>query len=144
MTCLSLSTPLRPLRRTLSEFLCNSQIMSQFHYSAIDGAGKQILGQLTANTRGDELQALARHVTYVTRLQLENVFEASASTVRIDGLAESAEEVLKMNARILNNSDRYDLRPQGIEPAPAGSVFPAQFRIETVLRETRSLQSETP
>jgi len=77
----------------------------------------------------------SRERLIVTRLQLENIVDSDDSILRIDGLAQDAEEVLKMNASILENSTHYDLRPQGIEPAPVGSAFPSQFRIEAVLRE---------
>ena len=40
-----------------------------------------------------------------------------------------------MNAAILEKSDRYDLRPQSIEPAPEGNEFTSQFRIEVLLRD---------
>jgi hypothetical protein len=88
----------------------------------------------------DEIRSFAellpsRERLIVTRLQLENVVDSEASTLRIDGMAQSAEDVLQMNASILEQSSHYDLRPQGIEPAPVGGSFPSQFRIEAVLRD---------
>jgi hypothetical protein len=77
----------------------------------------------------------ARDRMIVTRLQLENVVDSKEGVLRIDGLAQSSEDVLQMNKSILENSARYDLRPQGIEPSPAGSLFPSQFRIEAMFRE---------
>jgi hypothetical protein len=77
----------------------------------------------------------SRERLIVTRLQLENMVDSEDSTLRIDGMAQSAEDVLEMNASILEQSSHYDLRPQGIEPAPVGVSFPSQFRIEAVLRE---------
>jgi hypothetical protein len=88
----------------------------------------------------DEIRSFAellpsRERLIVTRLQLENVVDSEASTLRIDGMAQSAEDVLQMNASILEQASHYDLRPQGIEPAPVGGSFPSQFRIEAVLRD---------
>lgn len=76
----------------------------------------------------------ARDRLILTRLQMENVVDSETNTLRIDGLALNAEDVLQMNASILDQSDHYDLRPQGIEPAPIGSSFASQFRIEATLR----------
>lgn len=78
----------------------------------------------------------------VTRLQLENMVDAKAGTLRIDRLAESADDVLEMNGRILEHPDRYDLRPQGIEPAPQGSPLPSQFRIEALLHHSTTGNQE--
>jgi hypothetical protein len=79
----------------------------------------------------------------VTRLQLENMVDAKSGTLRIDGLAQAADDVLQMNGRILEHPEHYDLRPQGIEPAPQGSTFPSQFRIEAVLHKGTSVSQES-
>lgn len=76
----------------------------------------------------------ARDRLILTRLQMENVVDSENNTLRIDGLAQDAEDVLEMNASILGQSEHYDLRPQGIEPAPVGSSFASQFRIEAALK----------
>ena len=76
----------------------------------------------------------------VTRLQLENLVDAEDSVLRIDGLAQDSAEVLAMNGSIIRHADRYELRPQGIEPSPEGSEFPSQFRIEVLLRNQQSAQ----
>ncbi len=76
----------------------------------------------------------------VTRLQLENLVDAEDSVLRIDGLAQDSADVLAMNGQIIRHDDRYDLRPQGIEPSPEGSEFPSQFRIEVLLRNQKSAQ----
>ena len=76
-----------------------------------------------------------RNRLIVTRLQLENLVDAEDRVLRIDGLAQGSTDVLGMNAAILEKSDRYDLRPQSIEPAPEGSAFSSQFRIEVLLRD---------
>ena len=91
--------------------------------------------QAATEIRGIASLLPSRERMIVTRLQLENVVDSENSTLRIDGLAQSAEDVLQMNASILDQSAHYDLRPQGIEPSPAGSSFPSQFRIEAILRD---------
>ena len=62
--------------------------------------------------------------------------------LRIDGLAKHTDDVMKMNNTILDRSDRYDLRPQGIEPSPTGSHFPFQFRVEAQLRDETPTNEE--
>ena len=76
-----------------------------------------------------------RNRLIVTRLQLENLVDGEDRVLRVDGLAQGSMDVLGMNAAILENTDRYDLRPQSIEPAPEGSEFSSQFRIEVLLRD---------
>ena len=76
-----------------------------------------------------------RHRLIVTRLQLENLVDGEERVLRVDGLAQGSMDVLGMNAAILEKSERYDLRPQSIEPAPDGSEFSSQFRIEVLLRD---------
>ena len=76
-----------------------------------------------------------RNRLIVTRLQLENLVDAEDRVLRVDGLAQGSTDVLGMNAAILEKSDRYDLRPQSIEPAPEGNEFTSQFRIEVLLRD---------
>jgi hypothetical protein len=95
--------------------------------------------QITTLNAAAEIQNFAallpaRDRLILTRLQMENVVDSETNTLRIDGLALNAEDVLQMNASILDQSDHYDLRPQGIEPAPVGSSFASQFRIEATLR----------
>jgi hypothetical protein len=80
----------------------------------------------------------------VTRLQLENAVDAGAAILRIDGLAEEPEDVLNLNASLLQQPSRYELHPQGIEPAPEGSDFPNQFRLEAGLLPGRLQQETTP
>ena len=97
--------------------------------------------QAAREIRGFATLLPSRERMIVTRLQLENVVDSENSTLRIDGLAQSAEDVLQMNASILEQASVYDLRPQGIEPAPSGSIFPSQFRIEAVLRADANSRS---
>ena len=87
----------------------------------------------------DEIRNIAakipsRERMVITRLQLDNVVDSEARTLRIEGLAQSPDDVLQMNAEMLKQPDRYDVRPQGIEPSPEGSSLPSQFRIEAVLK----------
>ncbi len=94
----------------------------------------------------DEIRQVAskipsRERLFVTRLQLDNVVDSETRTLRLEGLAQSPDDVLGLNQAILNASEHYDLRPQGIEPAPQGSSLPSQFRIEASLK-TPSPQPE--
>lgn len=69
----------------------------------------------------------------VTRLQLDAPADAQDKVMRIDGVARSAEDILQLNSRLLQSPEHYQLRPSGIEPAPAGSEMSAQFRVEAGL-----------
>ncbi len=133
----------RSLQHELARLNDQRQQLQQF----ID-RGQDVVSKWTYVSRwqNDTLQAAAeirkfatvlpsRERLIVTRLQLENRVDSEASILRIDGLAQDAEDVLKMNASILKESTHYELRPQGIEPSPVGSAFPSQFRIEAELRK---------
>jgi hypothetical protein len=79
----------------------------------------------------------------VTRLQVENLVDADDSVVRIDGLAEDSADVVSLNESIVQHADRYEIRPQGIEPSPEGSELASQFRIELMLRNRANDQQES-
>jgi len=132
----------RSLGHELARLNAQGQQLQQF----ID-RGQDVVGKWSYVSRwqNDTVQATSeirqlaailpsRERLIVTRLQLENIVDSDDSVLRIDGLAQDAEDVLKMNASILDEPTHYDLRPQGIEPSPVGSAFPSQFRIEAVLR----------
>lgn len=97
----------------------------------------------------DEIRNIAakipsRERMLITRLQLDNVVDSEARTLRIEGLAQSPDDVLQMNAEMLKQPNRYDVRPQGIEPSPEGSSLPSQFRIEAVLKGRAATNEPTP
>ena len=133
----------RSLQQQLAEVDTQRQQMQQY----VD-RGKDVVGQWEYVSRwqrdtlavNQEIAALtevlpSRERLILTRLQLENPVDAENGMLRVDGLCEDVEDVLTMNAAILEKSDHYDLRPQGIEPASADSDFPSRFRIEAELKD---------
>ncbi len=66
----------------------------------------------------------------LTRLTLENIADSGSRAIRLEGQAESVDQVHELNHQIMHRSDRYRFQPQGIEPAPSGSDFKVQFRME--------------
>ena len=80
----------------------------------------------------------ARDRMIVTRLQLDSLMDGQEDVLRIDGLARSSEDVMNLNRSLLEQPKHYQLRPHGIEPAPAGSELPSQFRLEASLSTTSS------
>ena len=133
----------RSLQQQLAEVDTQRQQMQQY----VD-RGKDVVGQWEYVSRwqrdtlavNQEIAALtevlpSRERLILTRLQLENPVDAENGMLRVDGLCEDVEDVLTMNAAILEKSDHYDLRPQGIEPASAESDFPSRFRIEAELKD---------
>ena len=131
------------LQNQLTEVETQRQQMQQY----VD-RGKDVVGQWEYVSRwqheslaaNQEIAALAevlpsRERLILTRLQLENLVDAKNGMLRVDGLCEDVEDVLTMNSAILEKSDHYDLRPQGIEPASADSDFPSRFRIEAELKD---------
>lgn len=130
------------LQKQLADVETQRQQMQQY----VD-RGRDVVGQWEYVSRwqrdtlamNQEIAALktvlpSRERLILTRLQLENPVDAENSMLRVDGLCEDVEDVLTMNAAILEKSDHYDLRPQGIEPASADSDFPSRFRIEAQLK----------
>lgn len=133
----------RSLQKELAQLEAERQQLEQF----LD-RGKEVVDKWSYVSRWqnntvqatEEIRSLAalipsRERMIVTRLQLENVVDSEAAMLRMDGMAQSADDVLQMNSSILEHSAHYDLRPQGIEPSPVGSSLPSQFRIEAVLRD---------
>jgi hypothetical protein len=131
------------LQKQLAEVETQRQQLQQY----VD-RGKDVVGQWEYVSRwqreslaaNQEIAALAevlpsRERLILTRLQLENLVDAENGMLRVDGLCEDVEDVLTMNSAILEKSDHYDLRPQGIEPASADSDFPSRFRIEAELKD---------
>ena len=131
------------LQKQLGDVETQRQQMQQY----VD-RGKDVVGQWEYVSRwqreslaaNQEIAALAevlpsRERLILTRLQLENLVDAENGMLRVDGLCEDVEDVLTMNSAILEKSDHYDLRPQGIEPASADSDFPSRFRIEAELKD---------
>jgi len=131
------------LQKQLGDVETQRQQMQQY----VD-RGKDVVGQWECVSRwqreslaaNQEIAALAevlpsRERLILTRLQLENLVDAENGMLRVDGLCEDVEDVLTMNSAILEKSDHYDLRPQGIEPASADSDFPSRFRIEAELKD---------
>lgn len=66
----------------------------------------------------------------LTRLTLENIPDSGTRAIRLEGQAESVDQIHDLNHQIMSRSDRYRFQPQGIEPAPSGSDFTVQFRME--------------
>lgn len=66
----------------------------------------------------------------LTRLTLENIADSGTRAIRLEGQAESVDQIHDLNHQIMSRSDRYRFQPQGIEPAPSGSDFTVQFRME--------------
>ena len=97
----------------------------------------------TSLNSADEIRRLTdllpeRDRMIVTRLQLDSLVDGQESVLRIDGLARSSEDVMNLNRNLLQQPERYQLRPHGIEPAPAGSELASQFRLEASLSSSNS------
>lgn len=84
-----------------------------------------------AEIRNIALMIPPREHMLLTRLQLENISDASERVLRVEGLASDPQAVQQLNAAILADQNHYALHPSGIGPAPAGSLLPVQFTIES-------------
>lgn len=127
-------------RQQLQQFVDRGQAVVH-KWAYVSGWQKETVH--TASEIGEFAALLPeRNRLIVTRLQLENLVDAEDSVLRIDGMAQGSTDVLGMNAAILEKSERYDLRPQSIEPAPEGSEFSSQFRIEVLLRDGHATQKD--
>lgn len=73
----------------------------------------------------------SREQMILTRVQLENMPDSDERVVRLEGIAQTADEIRKLNAAVLSQPERYALRPHGIEPAPVGSPMPISFHFES-------------
>lgn len=80
----------------------------------------------------------------VTRLQLENMPASDERVLRLEGLAQSADDIRQLNTAVLAQPERYTLRPHGIEPAPIGSPMPISFRMESRILQNAPEASITP
>jgi hypothetical protein len=83
------------------------------------------------------------HSVLLTRVQLDNLGDGSESVLRLEGLAESPADVGQLNAAILQFPQRYTLRPNGIEPAPAESQLKLSFSTECVLLSTNTRNQDS-
>ncbi|MFN6149480.1 MAG: hypothetical protein ACK5BP_05895 [Planctomyces sp.] len=96
----------------------------------------------------DEIRNVAlmvpdRDQMLLTRLQLENISDASERVLRVEGLARSPQVVQQLNTSILADAGHYALHPSGIGPAPAGSLLPVQFTIESqILQQSEDSATE--
>ncbi len=70
----------------------------------------------------------------LTQLQLDNQVNSDSTVFRIDGLAKSPEDAIRVTRALPDRTDLCEVGPHGIEPAPEGSVLPVQFRLEAMLR----------
>ena len=80
----------------------------------------------------------------VTRLQLENMPASDERVLRLEGLAQTADDIRQLNTAVLAQPERYTLRPHGIEPAPIGSPMPISFRMESRILQNAPKVSVTP
>lgn len=80
----------------------------------------------------------------VTRLQLENMPASDERVLRLEGLAQTADDIRQLNTAVLAQPERYTLRPHGIEPAPIGSPMPISFRMESRILQNAPEDSVTP
>lgn len=90
-----------------------------------------------AEIRNLALMIPARNQMLLTRLQLENISDASERVLRVEGLASDPQAVQQLNTAILADQSHYALHPSGIGPAPAGSLLPIQFTIESQILQTQ-------
>lgn len=100
---------------------------------------------------GAELTKLVTHIgnernLYISRAQFEASSGDTMPTIRLEGLAHSANDVLTLNRDLLSEPGMYAVQPQAIEPSVADPEFPAHFRIEVRVlssEEQSTLNSET-
>ena len=100
---------------------------------------------------GAELTKLVTHIgnernLYISRAQFEASSGDTMPTIRLEGLALSANDVLTLNRDLLSEPGMYAVQPQAIEPSVADPEFPAHFRIEVRVlsaEEQSTLNSET-
>jgi hypothetical protein len=100
---------------------------------------------------GAELTKLVTHIgnernLYISRAQFEASSGDTMPTIRLEGLAHSANDVLTLNRDLLAEPGMYAVQPQAIEPSVADPEFPAHFRTEVRVlsaEEQSALNSET-
>lgn len=103
-------------------------VLQQFEKLA---AWKQQSLHAANEIRNVALMVPERDQMLLTRLQLENISDASERVLRVEGLARTPQVVQQLNTSILTEAAHYALHPSGIGPAPAGSLLPVQFTIES-------------
>ena len=96
-----------------------------------------------------EFQAILRMIPsreqmILTRVQLENMPDSDERVLRLEGIAQTADEIRKLNEAVLLQPERYALRPHGIEPAPIGSPMPISFRLESQILQNAPAPSQQP
>ncbi|MEI7698882.1 MAG: hypothetical protein WCK86_03735 [Planctomycetia bacterium] len=96
-----------------------------------------------------ELQAIlqmipSREQMILTRVQLENMPDSEERVLRLEGIAQTADEIRKLNEAVLSQPERFALRPHGIEPAPIGSPMPISFRFESQILQNAPQPAEQP
>lgn len=91
------------------------------------------------------LQIMPSHEQMLlTRLQLENMPASDERVLRLEGLAQTADDIRQLNTAVLAQPERYTLRPHGIEPAPIGSPMPISFRMESRILQHAPEAGVTP
>lgn len=86
----------------------------------------------------------SREQMILTRVQLENMPDSDERVLRLEGIAQTADEIRKLNEAVLSQPERYALRPHGIEPAPIGSPMPISFRLESQILQNAPEPAEQP
>ncbi len=86
----------------------------------------------------------SREQMILTRVQLENMPDSDERVLRLEGIAQTADEIRKLNEAVLSQPERYALRPLGIEPAPIGSPMPISFRLESQILQNAPQPAEQP
>jgi hypothetical protein len=116
-------------RRAQQELISRGQpVLQQFERLS---AWKQQSLHAADEIRNVALMVPERDQMLLTRLQLENISDASERVLRVEGLARNPQVVQQLNTSILADAGHYALHPSGIGPAPAGSLLPVQFTIES-------------
>ncbi|MCP4170881.1 MAG: hypothetical protein GY758_08940 [Fuerstiella sp.] len=76
----------------------------------------------------------SKKLAFLTKLELEHRADSAVAFIRANGLAQSAEDILELNSRIMKRDKRYVLQPRGIENDRQDAKFPARFSTEVQLQ----------
>ncbi len=79
---------------------------------------------------------------YLERLQLDHR-EGDAGSIQVTGLAQSADEIAKLNTTLVRQNARYELQPRAIEPNSLDTDFRVRFHTDLVLRPPADDSGET-
>lgn len=79
---------------------------------------------------------------YLERLQLDHR-EGDAASIQVTGLAQSADEIAKLNTTLVRQNARYELQPRAIEPNSLDTDFRVRFHTDLVLRPPADDAGET-